>query len=299
METEMLITTPVEELTEAVTAAETEPATAAGILLQLGNRFVVGCVNLAWRLVASLVLILIGMLVIKLLVRLVNSKRLIKKIDPLVHSFLVSSVRIVCWAIVLIAVVSVLGIETASVVTVIAAAGAALALALQGALSNLAGGIMLLIFRPFRVNDYIEVAGNGGVVKEVGIFYTVLTAPDKREITVPNGTMISAIIVNYSHEKLRRVELVLDVAYGTDVEFAKSLVASVVSAHPSVKQDPAPFIRMTEMGSSSLRITVRVFVENADFWATRFDLNEQIHKAFVDNNVQIPFNQMDVHIKND
>lgn len=284
---------------EAVTEAEKAPTYTTDRLASLWDRFVAGCVNLAWRLVVSLVLVLVGILIIRLLVKLINNKKLVSKVDPLVHTFLISAVRILCWAIILISVVSVLGVETASVVTVVASAGAALALALQGALSNLAGGIMLLIFRPFRVNDYIEVSGNGGTVTEVGIFYTVLIAPDKREITVPNGTMISAIIVNYSHEKLRRVDLTLDVAYGTDVERAKDIIRSVVTAHPGVKEDPPCFIRMTEMAESSLRITVRVFVTNADYWDVRFDLNEQIHKALTENGIQIPYQQMDVHIKND
>lgn len=257
------------------------------------------CVNLAWKILLALLVLLIGNLLIKFVLKKIKTGKMSAKIDPTALTFIGSFLKIGMYAVLLICIVGILGVETASVITVLATCGAALALALQGSLSNMAGGLMLLIFRPFRVGDFLDACGNSGVVIEVGIFYTVLQTGDNRHVTIPNGSLLNTVMVNYSKEKNRRVDIELDVAYGTDVEAAKDIVMSLVNKHEKILTDPAPFIRMTDMADSSLKITLRVWVESANYWDVKFDLTENINKAFAEHHIAVPFPQMDVHIKND
>ena len=257
------------------------------------------CLDLAWKIVLSLLVLLIGNLLIKFILKKLTTGKATKKMDPTALTFINSFLKIGLYAVLLVCIVGILGVETASVVTVLATCGAALALALQGSLSNMAGGLMLLIFRPFRVGDFLEACGNSGTVIEVGIFYTVVRTGDNRHVTIPNGSLLNSVMINYSKEKNRRVDIELNVAYGTDVEKAKDIVMALVNKHEKVLKDPAPFIRMTQMADSSLKITLRVWTDSADFWDVKFDLTEGINKAFTENGISIPFPQMDVHIKND
>ncbi|MBE6585246.1 MAG: mechanosensitive ion channel [Ruminococcaceae bacterium] len=257
------------------------------------------CIDLAWKILLALLVLLIGNLLIRFILKKVTTGKLTAKVDPTALTFIGSFLKIGLYAVLLVCIVGILGVETASVITVLATCGAALALALQGSLSNMAGGLMLLIFRPFRVGDFLESCGNSGTVIEVGIFYTVLKTGDNRHITIPNGSLLNTVMINYSKEKNRRVDIELNVAYGTDVEAAKEIVMSIVKKHAQILEDPAPFLRMTEMADSSLKMTLRVWVDSADFWGVKFDLTEEINQAFVENHIAIPFPQMDVHIKND
>lgn len=265
---------------------------------QILNNLVDGCVSLAWRLIGALIVFLIGNLIIRFVIKRLKNGKLANKLDPMVHSFLTSVSKIGLYAILLIVIVSILGIETASIIAVLASVGAAIALGLQGSLSHLAGGVMLLIFRPFKIGDFVEVCGYSGTVSEVGIFYTELTTTDNRVCVIPNGTLIASSIVNYSVKDTRRVDMVFDVAYGTDVESAKKVILEEVGKVSAVLDTPAPFIRMTEMAGSSLKITLRVWCNSADYWGVKFDLNEAINKSFTAKGIEIPFQQIDVHVKN-
>ena len=266
---------------------------------QIGTTILNFCLSFAWKIILSLLVLLLGNLLIKFILKKIATGKASQKMDPTALTFICSFLKIGLYAVLGISIVGILGVETASVITVLATAGAALALALQGSLSNMAGGLMLLIFRPFRVGDFLEACGNSGTVIEVGIFYTVVRTGDNRHVTIPNGALLNSVMVNYSKEQNRRVDIELNVAYGTDVEAAKDLVMSIVKKHEKVLTDPAPFIRMTEMADSSLKVTLRVWAESANYWDVKFDLTESINKAFVENSISIPFPQMDVHIKND
>lgn len=257
------------------------------------------CMDIAWKLVLSLLVLLVGNLIIKFILKKVATGKASQKMDPTALTFINSFLKIGLYAVLLVCIVGILGVETASIITVLATCGAALALALQGSLSNMAGGLMLLIFRPFRVGDFLEVGGNSGSVIEVGIFYTVMRTGDNRHITIPNGTLLNSVMVNYSKEKNRRLDIELDVAYGTDVEKAKEIVMGIVSKEEKILKDPAPFLRMTAMAESSLKITLRVWTDGADYWDVNFNLTEAINEAFKENGIEIPFPQMDVHVKND
>lgn len=263
------------------------------------SNIVNACVSVAWRLLLALLVLVIGKIIINFVLKKFNTGKSAQKMDPMLHTFLSSFLKIGMYAVLAIAIVGILGIETASIITVLGTIGAAIALALQGSLSNVAAGVMLLIFRPFHVGDFIEVCGQAGIVTEVGFFYTVLTTGDKRIVTVPNSSLTNTVIVDYSTSAQRRVDLTFSVEYGSDVETAKAVIMKQVEACDKILKDPAPFIRMTEMGSHALNITLRVFCNNADYWDVKFDLTEGVNKAFAENNIVVPFEQLDVHIKKD
>lgn len=255
------------------------------------------CVDIALKLIAALAIFIIGSLVIKFVVRHFPKGKKDKPMDPTLRSFLISAVKVVLYIIVIISVVAVLGIQVASVIAVLASAGAAIALALQGALSNLASGIMLIIFKPMKIGDFIEADGQSGSVEDIGLFYTTLITGDKKRVEMPNSKLTSSAIVNYSSEPVRRVDMVFSVGYETDVEKVKALIADKVRAHDKVLQDPDILVRMTEMADSSLNISVRAYCNNSDYWTVKFDLTEQIKQLLDDNGICIPYPQMDIHVK--
>lgn len=266
---------------------------------QIWESLVSFCMDIAWKILLSLLVLLVGNLVIRFILKKVKTSKAAQKMDPTALTFINSFLKIGLYAVLVVCIVGILGVQTASIITVLATCGAALALALQGSLSNMAGGLMLLIFRPFRVGDFLEVGSDSGTVIEVGIFYTNLCTGDNRHITIPNGTLLNSVMINYSKEKNRRVDIELSVAYGTDVEKAQDIIMGIVNKHDKILKDPAPFLRMTSMAESSLKITLRVWTDGNDFWDVKFDLTENINKAFTENNISIPYPQMDVHIKND
>ena len=262
------------------------------------SAFVNGCISVAWRLIVALLIFVIGRLVIKFTVkRMKNSSKLAEKLDATVHKFVCNVVKFGLYTVLVILIVGTLGVEMASVITVLASAGAAIALAVKGAFSNLVGGLMLLIFKPISIDEFVEIGGKTGTVEDVGIFYTQLKTGDNLTVNIPNSVMVDSVSVNYSRKDTRRLDLALDVAYGTDVEKAKKIISDVISAHEKALTDPAPFVRMTAMKESSLEITVRVWCAKGDFAILKSDLLEQLNDAFVAANIEIPFPQLDVHTK--
>ena len=262
------------------------------------NTFVNGCINVAWRLIAALVILVVGRAIIKFVVKRVkNNKKMAERLEPTVHKFACNVIKFGLYVLLAISIIGTLGVEMASIITVLATFGAAIALAVKGAFSNLVGGIMLLIFKPIKVNDFVEIGGKSGTVEDVGIFYTQLKTGDNLTVNVPNAVVVDSVTVNYSRKETRRLDLALDVAYGTDIEKAKSVIADVIAAHSLTLKDPAPFIRMTAMKDSSIEITVRVWCNRGDFAVLKSDLLEQLNVAFESNNIEVPFPQLDVHTK--
>ncbi|MBR6410851.1 MAG: mechanosensitive ion channel family protein [Clostridia bacterium] len=268
---------------------------------EVWQSFVNGCVDLAGRLVKALIILVIGILIIQLVTRVIfreKTKRK-KKLDPTVRNFMRSVIKAILWCIVIVAIICALGVEVASIITVLAAAGAAIALALQGSLSNVASGFLLIILHPFALGDFVTVQGNDGTVIDVGICATTLRTPDNKHVIIPNSLVTSGAVTNYSREEFRRIDVDLAVAYGSDPEHVKDVIMNVLISHPDVlKEDPEkpPFVRLTAMEDSSLKITARAWATGTKFWPTKFDLIEQCHKALVDNKISIPFPQMDVHL---
>ncbi len=260
--------------------------------------FINGCIDVAWRLLVAVIILVVGRFVVKFIVKRVkNSNRCKEKLDPTLHKFLCNVIKFGLYVILAISIIGTLGIEMASVIAVLASAGAAIALAVKGAFSNLVGGIMLLIFRPISIDDFVEIGGKSGTVEDVGIFYTQLRTGDNLTVNVPNSIVVDSITVNYSRKDLRRLDLALDVAYGTDIEKAKAVIADVLNFDAKALKEPAPFVRMTAMKESSLEITVRVWCSKGDYALLKSDLLEALDKAFVANGIEVPFPQIDVHTK--
>ncbi len=265
---------------------------------QLLTDFVELCKNVAWRLLLALLVLIVGKIISAIVIRLLKKKALTKKLDPTVHGFVLSFTKVAMGVIIAIIIVAVLGIPTASVITVLGSVGVAISLALQGTLGNMASGLMLLIFRPFKDGDFIEVSGQSGTVTEIAIFYTSIVTVDNRQVVIPNSTLTSSLLINYSAFKLRRLDVDFNVAYGSDVEKVKKTVMTVLERHKDIMSDPAPFIRMTDMKSNTLCVTLRAWCEKDNYWDLKFNLLEEIYEEFKAAGIEIPFQQVDVHVKN-
>jgi len=219
-----------------------------------------------------------------------------KSVDQTLVKFVVSLVKIALITFVIISAASQVGIQTASFVAVIGAAGLAIGFALQGSLSNLAAGVMLIIFKPIKVGDYIEGGGSAGSVESVGIFITTLITPDNKVVYIPNSTLTGGNIINYSAKDRRRVDMVFGIGYSDDIDKAKTVIQSVLSNDSRILNDPAPQIVVSELGDSSVNFNVRPWVNTPDYWGVYFETTEQIKKKFDEQNISIPFPQRDVHM---
>lgn len=248
------------------------------------------------RLVFAILLVVIGFYLVSALTKSLKSEKRMKKMDPSAKSFLVSFISVGLKVVIVITAAAILGVPMTSMIAVLGSAGLAVGLALQGSLSNLAGGLMILIFHPFRVGDYINVGGNEGTVESISILYTRLLTLDNRAIMMPNGTVSNSTVTNYSSEELRRVDLDFSVAYDSDVDQVELVLAKVIAKNELILKDPSPFVRLKEHGTSALVFVTRSWVNNADYWTVYFDLLEQVKAAFDENGIKIPYNQLSVHL---
>ena len=261
------------------------------------NTVLNACVSIAMRLVLAAIILMVGRFVIKFILKKIKNSKKNKNLDPTIQSFVFNILKFTLWTLLAVCIVGTLGVEMASIIALIASAGAAIALAVKGSFSNLVGGIMLLIFKPIGVGEFVEIGGQKGTVQEIGIFYTVLSTADNLTISVPNAKTTDSVVINYSRKDVRRLDLTLDVAYGTDVEKAKAVIAKTLGEQAKALTDPAPFIRLTGMKDFSLEITVRVWCASSDYLTLKSDFLEAIDKAFAAEGIEIPFPQLDVHTK--
>jgi small conductance mechanosensitive channel len=201
--------------------------------------------------------------------------------------------------VVAICLVGFVGIDTSGLTALVASFGVCIGLAVNGALSNLAGGVLIILTRPFRIDDFIEAQGYSGTVEDIHITNTKLRTPDNKVVYIPNGALSSGTVVNYSLKDTRRVDFVFSIAYAADFGKAKQIISEIAEAHPLVLKDPAPLIRVSEHAASSINITTRVWTNSADYWTVNFDMLEAVKERFDAEGIEIPFNEMDVHIKND
>ena len=246
------------------------------------------CVNAGGKIVLALLVFIIGRIIIGKLVDMVRRGKAFEKMDPTVRSFMTNFVNVALYVILVISIISVLGVPMASVITVLASAGVAVGLALQGALSNLAGGIMLLVFRPFNVGDYVNAAGEEGVVKEIALLYTVLTTTDNKRIIVPNGSLMNANVTNFSAEETRRVDLTFSCAKGEDIQKVQDIMISVMNRNEKLLKDPAPFAQISGGTNEAMEFTVRAWCATADYWDVYFGLIQKIAEALGAAGVQAP-----------
>ncbi len=248
------------------------------------------------RLLGALVVLVIGLWLIKWVVR--YSQKLLNKakVDASLSSFLRSMIDILLKVLLAISVMSMMGIQMTSFIAILGAGFLAVGMALSGTLQNFAGGVMILFFKPFKVGDFISAQGYSGVVKEIRLFVTVLTTPDNKTIYIPNGPLSNGSLTNFSTQPRRRVDWTFGIAYGDDYDKAKAMLLDMIKEDSRILPDPAPFVALAALADSSVNLTVRVWVKASDFWGVYFDMNEKFYKNAGKFGLSIPFPQMDVHL---
>ena len=253
-------------------------------------------VDAGLKLIYVIVILIVGGKLIKIVTKLITKGRGFNKLDKSVSSFLLSFIKITLNIILLITIAGIIGIPSTSIITLLGSAGVAIGLAMQGGLSNIAGGLIILIFKPFKVGDFIDTHTDSGTVKNISLFYTTLITPDNRIISIPNGNLANSPSVNYSKENNRRLDIDLDISYNNSVDEVKKCLNSIIKKEKRINKEKEIFIRLTEYKESSIKYTIRVWVDKNDYWDTRFDLLENIKNEFEKEGILIPYNQLDVHI---
>lgn len=268
----------------------------AGRFNELADQFLTGSIDFLGKLLVALLIFYVGKWFIKRIAGLLG-KVFDKRIeDRALRSFLTNLLNITLFATLIILIINIVGTKTVSIAALIGSVGLAVGLAVKDNLANFAGGVMLLFNKPFRGGDYIEAQNAAGTVQSVGILYTTLTTFDNKTVHIPNGPLSTGNIVNYSTQATRRVDLTINVDYGSDVELVKRLLLDIAEKHPQVLQDPAPLSRMVKMNDSSIDFVLRVWTLTADFWTVTYDMNEQAYESLIEHGLNIPFPQMTVHL---
>jgi small conductance mechanosensitive channel len=253
-------------------------------------------IDYAIKVVVALAIFVIGKWIAKAITNLIARYMQKQQMDQTVISFTSGLLNALLIGLVFIIAISHLGFNTSSLVAIVGAAGLAVGLALQGSLSNFASGVLLIVFKPFKAGDFIEVAGKSGIVEELLVFSTKLRTGDNKTIIIPNGAITSGTITNFSSKPTRRVDLVIGVSYNADLAKTKQILSDVVSQHPLVLKDQAITIGVNELAESSVNFVVRPWVNSADYWTVYFDLNEQIKIALDDAGIEIPYPQLSIHV---
>ena len=253
-------------------------------------------IDLGWRILGAIVIFLVGKLIVNWANKLFAKLLVKQKVEPGVQTFLKSLVNILLLIMLGLAVIGKLGIELTGFAALLASAGVAVGMALSGQLQNFAGGIIILVFRPYKVGDYIESDnGASGTVQEIQIFHTVLVTPDNKVVYAPNGSMSNAICTNYSHKDERRLDFVINIEYGEDYNKVEGVIREILAADERILKTPAPFIELGKLSESSVDITVRVWVKASDYWAVHFQTNQNIYKTFNERGISFPYSQIVVH----
>lgn len=248
-----------------------------------------------FNIVIAAMIIIVGRIVVKWIVKLLRKIMVRADLDPILVNFAGSIASSILLVIIVIAALDRLGVDTTSFIAVLGAAGLAIGLALKDSLQNFAAGIMMIIFRPFKLGDFIEAGGISGVVEKINVFSTIMKTGDNREIIIPNAQIYAGAITNFSARDTRRIDMVFGIGYGDDMLKAKQIMQDVLTSHELILDDPAPVIMVAELGDSSVNFNVRPWVKSSDYWPVRSDLLEKIKLAFDENNISIPYPQMDIH----
>ncbi|NQV87231.1 MAG: mechanosensitive ion channel [Woeseiaceae bacterium] len=248
------------------------------------------------KVATALAIFLIGKFFVRILIRAISKVMEKQAIEPTLMIFISNLVRISLMVVVVIAAIGALGIQTTSFIAIFGAAGLAIGLALQGSLSNFASGVLIVLFRPYRVGDFVEAAGISGIVEEVQILTTIMRTADNKQIIVPNSQIMNSIITNYSANDTRRIDMVVGVSYGDDLDKVRQTIEKLVTADDRILAEPAATIAVSALAESSVDFVVRPWVKTADYWNVRFDLTEAIKKRFDKEGISFPFPQRDVHV---
>lgn len=274
-----------------------EPVSAAkgfvdSIVTFLGGNLV----PIAMKILGALLILIIGCFITRKIARGIEKGKLFPKMNNTLRLFLKHVVAVVLYIAIAVAIISVLGFNVSALSAAIASAGLAIGLALQGGLSNIAGGVMLVIFKPFEVGDYVEGSGVSGTVVDIGLFYTTLTTPDNKKVVVPNGTISNSAVTNYSAHDTRRIDFDFSISYNADIATAKKVLLACAKSDERILDDPKPQTMVISHGDSSIGIRLRVWVKNSDYWDVNFLILELVKINFDKNGIEIPYPQLDVHL---
>lgn len=265
-------------------------------LNEIVSKLIASGIDLGERILGALVIFIVGKFLVNWANRLLAKVLAKRKVEAGVQTFLKSMANILLMIMLGLAVIGRLGIELTGFAALLASAGVAVGMALSGNLQNFAGGIIILIFRPYKVGDYIEAnTGASGTVQEIQIFHTVLVTPDNKMVYAPNGAMSNAVVTNYSHKEVRRVDFNFGVEYGTDFEHVQAILKKLIGADKRILTTPEPFIELGQLADSSVNITVRVWVNASDYWGVYFDMNKAVYTTFNNEGIEFPFPQLTVH----
>lgn len=262
-------------------------------IVQIVNNFVA---EYGLRIVGAIAILVLGRIGVGIVTSIISKLMKRANVEETLRKFFSSVTRIALMVFVVIAALNSLGFQTASIVAVIGAAGLAIGFALQGSLANFASGVMLIIFRPFKKGDYVEAGGAAGTIEAIHIFNTVMRTPDNKRVIIPNGSITSSNIVNYSAEEKRRIDMVFGIGYGDDIKKAKDILQRLMREDSRILKDPAPVVALKELADSSVNFVVRPWVATADYWGVFFDLTEKVKLTFDQEGISIPFPQRDVHL---
>lgn len=254
--------------------------------------------TLGLKILGAIIILIVGFKLVKWIKKWIRESSKLDRLDGGLRSFLASFGSIVLYILIIITVATILGVPTTSFITLLASCGVAIGLALQGSLSNFAGGLMILFFKPFKIGDYIEASGESGKVSDISVVYTELLTPDNKKITIPNGTLTNSVLINYSAEKLRRVDFTFNADYNCNIGKVKDIILKEIENHPLALKEPEPMVRLSDHGESALTYVARVWVKSEDYWDVKFDITESVKKAFDENNISIPYPQIDINLKN-
>lgn len=247
------------------------------------------------KILVAIIVYIVGKFLIKLIKNLMNRLMERKKLDPGVKSFLGSMINIVLTILLIVSVIGALGVNTTSFAALLASAGVAIGMALSGQLQNFAGGLIILVFKPYKVGDYIACQGTEGTVKEIQILHTILTTTDNKTIFIPNGGLSSGTVINYSRNATRRVDLTFGVEYGTTFEKVEQTLKEIIAADSRILKEPAYIIAMSQLADSSVNIALKVWVKTEDYWGVYFDLNKTVYATFNEKGIGFPFPQLTIH----
>lgn len=262
------------------------------MIIREGSQF---AVKLGGKIAVAVLVFIVGKFLINLVVKMMRKLMEKRNLDASVRSFIDSFINILLTIILIFAVISVLGVDITAFAALLASAGVGIGMALSGNLSNFAGGLIILLFKPYRVGDAIDFQGVVGAVKEIQIFHTIMTTFDNKTVYIPNGSLSSGIITNFTHQQYRRVDWVIGVEYGTDYEYVKSVLQEMVNADKRIINDPAPFIALHQLADSSVNVTMRCWVKAPDYWDVYFSMNQNIYSTFNQKGIGFPFPQLTVH----
>ncbi len=251
------------------------------------------------KLLLAILTLIIGFYIIKVLTKAADKMMKKREVDDSLRPFLATLLSVALKIALIISVIGMIGVEMTSFIAILGAAGLAVGMALSGTLQNFAGGVMILLFKPFKVGDFIEAQGQMGVVKEIQIFNTILTTPDNRIVIIPNAPLSTGVMVNFSAEELRRVDFTFGIGYSDDIDKAKASLHKIIEADKRILKDPDVFVAVSELADSSVNFAVRVWVKGENYWPVFFNINEQVKKTFDQENISIPFPQTDVHLFNE